>query len=66
MDKSYWNQEIRRNLRSSCQLRLEDAIAHDKDRDGEENGHAGANFSGDEQQGGQLGLDTRGARVGMS
>ena len=45
---------------------LEVAIAHDKDRDGEENGHAGANFSGDEQQGGQLGLDTRGARVGMS
>ena len=53
MDKSYWNQELRRNLRSSCQLRLEDAIAHDKDRDGEENGHASANFSGDEQQGGQ-------------
>ena len=53
MDKSYWNQESKRNLRSSCQLRLEDAIAHDKDRDGEENGHASANFSGDEQQGGQ-------------
>ena len=53
MDKSYRNQEIRRNLRSSCRLRLEVAIAHDKDRDGEENGHAGANFSGDEQQGDQ-------------
>ena len=45
---------------------LEVAIAHDKDRDGEENGHAGAKFSGDEQQGDQLGLGTRGARVGMS
>ena len=35
-------------------------------RDGEENGHAGAKFSGDEQQGDQLGLGSRGARVGMS
>ena len=35
-------------------------------RDGEENGHTGAKFSGDEQQGDQLGLGTRGARVGMS
>ena len=32
---------------------LEVAIAHDKDRDGEENGHTGAKFSGDEQQGDQ-------------
>ena len=45
---------------------LEVAIAHDKDRDGEENGHTGAKFSGDEQQGDQLGLGTRGARVLMS
>ena len=45
---------------------LEVAIAHDKDRDGEENGHTGAKFSGDEQQGDQLGLGTRDARVGMS
>lgn len=48
---------------------LEVAIANDKDRDGKENGHAGAKFSGDEQQGDQLGLGARGARgarVGMS
>lgn len=45
---------------------LEVAIAHDKDRDGEKNGCAGANSSGDEQQGDQLGIGARGARVGMS
>lgn len=53
MDKSYWNQKLEEIWDQVVSWDLEVAIAHDKDRDGEENGHAGANFSGDEQQGDQ-------------